>query len=154
MTPLLEKIRVFKRRRKDSDADTAPPPKGERRRKRWTLIGVGLVVTLGLFFWLTSARLLMEPIRIDYGPLDPSFANAMGPITGADFTDGNTVETLVNGDGFFPPMLKAIREAQKTINLETYIWESGYISNLLIDALTERARAGVKVNALVTAWVR
>ena len=113
------------------------------------MIAVGLVVTLGVFFWLTSARLLMEPIRIDYGPLDPSFANAMGPITGADFTDGNTVETLVNGDGFFPPMLKAIREAQKTINLETYIWESGYISNLFIDALTERARAGVKVNALV-----
>ena len=57
--------------------------------------------------------------------------------------------TLVNGDAFFPPMLRAIREAKKTIALETYIWESGYISNLFIDALTERARAGVKVHALV-----
>jgi cardiolipin synthase A/B len=93
--------------------------------------------------------LLTDPIRINYGPLDPSFANAIGPITGADFTEGNAVETLVNGDAFFPPMLRAIREAKKTIALETYIWESGYISNLFIEALTERARAGVKVHALV-----
>lgn len=73
----------------------------------------------------------------------------MGPMTGADFTDGNSVETLVNGDQFFPPMLQAIREAQKTITLETYIWSSGYISNQFIDALSERARAGVKVHALL-----
>lgn len=73
----------------------------------------------------------------------------MGPLTGADFTDGNSVATLVNGDRFFPPMLQAIREAKKTITLETYIWESGHISDLFIDALTERARAGVKVHVLV-----
>jgi cardiolipin synthase len=109
----------------------------------------GAVIVVAIFFWLTSARLLTEPIRIDYGPTDPSFANAMGPITGADFTAGNEVITLVNGDAFFPSMLEAIRKAKKTISLETYIWESGYISNLFIDALTERARAGVKVHALV-----
>jgi cardiolipin synthase len=73
----------------------------------------------------------------------------MGPITGADFTDGNSVHTMVNGDGFFPPMLEAIRAARKTITLETYIWSSGYISNQFIEALSERARAGVKVHALL-----
>jgi cardiolipin synthase len=56
---------------------------------------------------------------------------------------------MVNGDGFFPPMLKAIREAKKSITLESYIWSSGYISNLFIAALSERARAGVKVHVLV-----
>ena len=39
--------------------------------------------------------------------------------------------------------------AQKTITLETYIWSTGYISNQFIDALSERARAGVKVHALL-----
>ena len=51
----------------------------------------------------------------------------MGAMTGADFVEGNTVETLVNGDGIFPPMLKAIREARKTITFENYIWASGSI---------------------------
>jgi cardiolipin synthase len=152
MPPLLEKIRGFKRRRNQASAITPPAPSGNTkpdRRRLWVILVGGLVLGLGAFFWLTSARLLMEPIRIDYGPTDAAFANAIGPITGADFTEGNTVETLVNGDEFFPRMLEAIRGAKKTITLETYIWESGYISNLFIDALTERARAGVKVHALV-----
>jgi cardiolipin synthase len=109
----------------------------------------GIVVLLAGYFWFTSARLLTEPIRVNYGPLDPSFANAMGPMTGADFTDGNDVTVLVNGDAFFPVMLQAIRGATKTITFENYIWSTGYISNLFIEALSERAKAGVKVHALL-----
>jgi len=144
MPPLLEKMRFFRRRH------PAAPERGNRFRP-WFWLGLvgAIAIGLGSFFWLTSARLLSEPIRIDYGPTDVSFGNAMGPLTGADFTAGNSVETLVNGDRFFPPMLQAIREAKKTVSLETYIWESGEISNRFIDALTERARAGVKVHALV-----
>src|ERR1043166_5392121 len=81
--------------------------------------------------------------------MDPSFANAMGSITGAEFTVGNSIRTLVNGDAFFPSMLQAIRGAQHTITFENYIWSTGYISNQFIDALSERARAGVKVHALL-----
>lgn len=150
MPPLLAKLPIFRRRRPQTRPISAPASSGgHHRRNVWLGIVGGAAVIIAIFFWFTSARLLTEPIRIDYGPTDASFANAMGPITGADFTDGNEVETLVNGDGFFPPMLKAIRGAKKTITLETYIWESGYISNLFIDALTERARAGVKVHAIV-----
>src|SRR5688572_1079868 len=138
MASLVEKIRVFNRRRTPPTAPDRPQQPGDRKRRVfWGSIVGGLIVLLGALFWFTSARLLEDPIRIDYGPLDASFRNAMGPITGADFTDGNSIETLVNGDGFFPPMLRAIREAKKTITLETYIWESGYISNLFIEALTE-----------------
>lgn len=119
------------------------------RRWFWGSLAGGIIIVLGAYFWFTSARLLTEPIRINYGPTDLSFANAMGPMTGADFTSGNAIETLVNGDGFFPPMLQAIRDARKTITLETYIWSSGHISNEFIKALSERARAGVKVHALL-----
>ena len=88
-------------------------------------------------------------MRIEFGPSDPAFPAAMGPLLGADFNRGNSVQTLLNGDNFFPPMLKAIREAQKTITLETYIWTSGKISDEFIAALAERARAGVKVHVLL-----
>lgn len=153
MPHLLEKLRSARRQR--LAAKHAPhatsQPQTRRRGKRWFWgsIVAGVIVVLGAYFWFTSARLLTEPIRINYGPTDPSFANAMGPMTGADFTDGNAIETLVNGDRFFPPMLAAIRGAQRTITLETYIWSSGYISNQFINALGERARAGVKVHAIL-----
>ena len=149
MPPLLAKIRIFRRR--GSSPQPAPRQDSPRRNRRWlwgSIIG-GVVVLAAAYFWFTSARLLTEPIRIDYGPTDASFANAMGPMTGADFTDGNAIQELLNGDGFFPPMLRAIRGAQKTITLETYIWSSGFISNEFINALAERARAGVKVHALL-----
>jgi cardiolipin synthase len=45
-------------------------------------------------------------------------------------------------------MLEAIRAAQKSVTLETYIWSSGKISDEFIEALSERARAGVKVHVL------
>ncbi len=149
MPLLLEKLRNLRRRR-----HRARPPVTHvhpRPHTRWFWAGLAgsVVITLAAYFWFTSARLLSDPIRIDYGPTDPSFANAMGPMTGADFTDGNSIQTLVNGDEFFPSMLKAIREAKKTITFENYIWSSGYISNQFIDALTERARAGVRVHALL-----
>lgn len=106
-------------------------------------------MTVAAYFWYVSARIVQEPLRISFGASDPAFAAAMGPLLGADFTSGNNVQTLLNGDGFFPPMLKAIREAKKTITLETYIWTTGKISNEFIDAITERARAGVKVHIIL-----
>lgn len=104
---------------------------------------------LGAYFWYVSARILQEPIRIDFGPDNPAFSAALGPLLGAEFTGGNHAEILINGDVFFPPMLKAIRGAKKTITLETYIWTPGKISDQFIDALTERARNGVKVHVLL-----
>jgi cardiolipin synthase len=138
MAALLEKIRSYRRRR----AGRPPRTQAQRRETRWSwwMIALGVCLVFGGYFWMTSARLLKEPIRLDYGPLDAHFASAMGPLTGAEFTDGNSVQVLVNGDEFFPVMLKAIAQAKHTINLETYIWESGYISNEFIAARCERAR--------------
>ncbi|MDB6165595.1 MAG: cardiolipin synthase, partial [Lacunisphaera sp.] len=114
------------------------------------LIGTGLViVVMALFFWHTSAMMVGKPVELDYGPASPVFANSLGPLLSAEFTIGNKVELLTNGDQFFPVMLAAIASAKKSITLETYIWSSGKISDQFIAALTERAQHGVKVHALV-----
>lgn len=110
---------------------------------------MAVAVVLGLFFWLTSARILQEPIRIDYGPDSPKFTSSLGPLVGAEFTTGNSVQTLVNGENFFPAMLEAVKHAQHTIDLETYIWSPGKISTILTDALVERASHGVRVQVIV-----
>jgi cardiolipin synthase len=74
--------------------------------------------------------------------------NMMGPT----FTRGNRIQALQNGDEIFPSMLEAIRNAKKTINFESYIYVGGKIGDAFIDALSERARAGVKVKMLID-WV-
>lgn len=108
-----------------------------------------VVVVLGGYFWYTSARILKDPITIDYGPADPAFAKALGPLVGAEFMPGNAVELQVNGAEFFPSMLEAIRGAKKTVTLETYIWTPGKVSEDFIFALMDAARAGVRVHVLV-----
>jgi cardiolipin synthase len=64
---------------------------------------------------------------------------------------GNRVEILTNGDRFYPAMLDAIRGARETITMECYIFKRGEIGDRFIEALTERARAGVRVTIVMDA---
>jgi cardiolipin synthase len=61
------------------------------------------------------------------------------------------VEILTNGDRFYPVMLDAIRGARETITMECYIFKSGETGDRFIEALTERARAGVRVTIVMDA---
>ena len=54
-----------------------------------------------------------------------------------------------NGVQIFPAMLEAIRNARETVTFETYIYWSGEIGRKFSEALSERARAGVKVHVML-----
>lgn len=87
-----------------------------------------------------------------YSVADPQFARAMGTLLGPALLPGNRVTALCDGDEIFPAMLGAIGRARHTITFETYIYWSGAIGRAFADALSERARAGVRVHVLVD-WV-
>ena len=107
---------------------------------------------------LLIANLSLGDKKIDkrveslYSVSDPHFQRTIGTMLGAALLPGNRVEALVNGDRFFPAMLAAIRAARESITLETYIYWSGRIGDEFVAALTERARAGVRVHVLLD-WV-
>jgi cardiolipin synthase len=84
-----------------------------------------------------------------YSVRDPQFAQTVGNLLGPPLLPGNTVQTLTNGDQIFPAMLAAIRSARKSITFETYIYWKGEIGQKFADALSERARAGVKTHVLI-----
>ena len=50
-----------------------------------------------------------------------SFLRAAESLTGAPISFGNDAELLINGDQIFPAYLEAIREAEETMNLLTYV---------------------------------
>jgi len=83
---------------------------------------------------------------------DPQFIRELGVLLGPPFVEGNRVETLLNGDQIFPPMLEAIRSARVSITFETYIYWSGDIGREFAEALSERALDGVKVHVLLD-WI-
>lgn len=79
----------------------------------------------------------------------PQFLRSMGNLLGAGLLPGNRVQALQNGVQIFPAMLEAIRGARETITFETYIYWSGEIGRDFSEALSERARAGVKVHVML-----
>ncbi len=87
-----------------------------------------------------------------YGTADPQFRRVMDAILGPALLPGNRVKELLNGAEAFPAMLDAIRGAQHSVTLETYIFWSGSIGHAFAEALSARARAGVRVHVLLD-WI-
>jgi len=90
-------------------------------------------------------------MKHQFGVHDLAFLQTMNALTGASMTPGNRAEILKNGVQIFPSMLAAIRTAQKTINLEFYIFWDGEVGRMFAEALAERARAGVAVKVILDA---
>ena len=107
--------------------------------------------TLVLLNLRAEKKIDVRPTHL-YAVSDQQFLRSMSVLLGPPLIEGNRVDTLLNGDQIFPSMLEAIAGAKQTIDFETYIYWSGEIGKRFAAALSERARAGVKVNVLVD-WV-
>jgi len=65
--------------------------------------------------------------------------------------DGNRITLLENGDQTYPAMLVAIRRAQQTINLSSYIFDADGIGGDFVDHLSDAAARGVAVRVIIDA---
>jgi cardiolipin synthase len=81
----------------------------------------------------------------------PDFIRQLEAMTDTKLQRAGPIEVLANGENFYEAELDAIRNAQSNINLEAYIFHRGQVAKRFIDALTERARAGVQVRVVVDA---
>jgi len=117
----------------------------------WTFV-LTLGATLLVLNFSGGEKQVDEQVRHEYTLHDPQYQRALGVLLGPPITSGNRFEALYNGDRIFAPMLSAIRAATQSISFETYIYWSGDIGRAFADALSERARAGVKVHVLLD-WV-
>lgn len=115
-------------------------------------VTITLIVVLALLNLATGEKPVRKHVEHLYSVADPQFQRTLGVLLGPDILPGNRFEVLVNGDEIFPAMLGAIRRARKTITFESYIYWSGKVGDAFADALTERARAGVKAHVLLD-WV-
>lgn len=115
-----------------------------------TMVVTVICVLLALNLMVGEKKVKKEISHL-YSVDDPSFMKSMGVLLGPSIIGGNKFQALNNGVEIFPSMLEAINSAQKTIDFETYIYWSDDIGRKFSDALSDRARHGVKVHLLVDA---
>ncbi|WLQ62378.1 phospholipase D-like domain-containing protein [Streptomyces glycanivorans] len=70
-------------------------------------------------------------------------------LIGIAATEGNKLVPLRNGDQIFASMLDSIRAAEHTVDMMTFVYWRGDIARDFAEALSERARAGVRVRLLL-----
>jgi cardiolipin synthase A/B len=79
------------------------------------------------------------------------FRRALEGVIGVPASEGNRIDVLRNGDEIFPAMLEAIEEAEHTVDFLTFVYWSGSIGTKFADALSARAKAGVRVRVVLDA---
>lgn len=74
---------------------------------------------------------------------------AIRNVTGRRLLSGNHVEPLVNGDAAYPAMLEAIRKAERSIAMATYIFETTGVGARFVEALGHARERGVEIRVLI-----
>jgi cardiolipin synthase len=116
----------------------------------WTIIGLGFIIWFVLVLFFTP--------RIDYKVSHPTrpdsdeFLHVLQATCQAAIHFDNKVEILTNGAQFYPAMRDAILAAESSVNMEAYIFKKGEAAKMIVEAMVERARAGVEV-LLTLDWV-
>lgn len=120
----------------------------------WVLFLAGTVALFAIFGALFLPDWPSPKYRADFdvAPDSEAFVEGVARLINVPVLQGGSATILQNGDAFYPAMLEAIRAARETISLEVYIFEPDEIGRQFMDALMERARAGVAVRILVDAF--
>jgi cardiolipin synthase len=150
------------------------PPRVRRREsapaRAWRRYRVAALTGAALLGWYAADSLRHRregafgydvATELDVG--SPQFLRAAEALTGAPISHGNEAELLINGDRIFPAMLETIGSAERTLNIETYVYWRGEIAGELAEAVAAKAREGVQCNVILDAlgaarmerkWVR
>lgn len=131
-------------------------------RTEWIAVLIGIVLLPGAPFLSGCTSVIRSlPVLSDedensvahlYSTENPQFLRTLGSLLGPAIVPGNKITTLLNGKEIFPAMLDAIKSAEHSVTLETYIYWDGKIGEEFKHALIERAKAGVKVHTIID-WV-
>lgn len=120
------------------------------------LFDIVALVALGIVAVLLFLVLFEPPLRYEVAPpplsLDSEqFLCLLGALADAQVHRQSAVEVLSGGEVFYPAELDAIRAARRSVHIEAFLFTPGAITDRFIEALTERARAGVRVRLVLDA---
>lgn len=139
-----------------ASAAVAPPMKPRPARRlvpALAAIGVALLISL-LYVIAAPESIDLPPDRFSVPTAVPpdQLGTTLAAHLGAPLVAGNRVDLLLNGDEIFPAMLDAIRGAEGSVNLLTYVYWRGDVAETFARELAAASRRGVRVRVLLDAF--
>lgn len=110
--------------------------------------GVLVLTLLVVVIWSMTREPATELHVRKLGELQTLLPSLVG-LTQSSLEQGNAVEVLQNGDGFFPLVFRDVAAARVSVHVESYIWYDGQLSRQFVQLLAKKAREGVEVRVLV-----
>ena len=110
------------------------------------ILALGTLILAGLFAPGLKYSLATSP---EFAIDTPQFLDELEAMVNSKITRNNSIEVLENGENFYAAELDAILHAQRSVNIEAYIFHKGHVTDDLVKLLTERARAGIRVNLVI-----
>jgi cardiolipin synthase A/B len=127
-------------------------------RRAWQRWGLAASVAAGLVGWYAADSLRHRregafgyDLETELEVTSQDFLRAAEALTGAPISEGNEAELLINGDEIFPAFLDTIRAAERTLNVQTYVYWRGEIAHEVAGEICKRAEAGVACRVLLDA---
>jgi len=113
---------------------------------------VALAVVGVLIFLILFEPGLAYRISAPDEPLDShEFLGLVTAVVDAQLLGKSRVEVLTDGRMFYPSEIAAIGAARHSVHVESFVFRPGRISKRFLEALTERALAGIEVRLIVDA---
>jgi cardiolipin synthase len=119
------------------------------------------IFIIGILSFFTMIVVLFIPVGD--GPDVFTATSEIPPVSGPQFVrllsnsltlpvnTGSPVRILNNGDEFMDSLLKDIDSAQSSINMMTYIWDKGEMSDQIFEHLIPKLKQGVQVRIMLDA---
>jgi len=132
----------------------APPEKREKKLKwglRLAIVALIMQTSLLVIALFGPDLPYLVPAPMSSAIDSEQFIRTLAAVTGSRITSNKPFQVLTNAEQYYPAELAAIKNAKQSVVVECYIFEHGDLGKQFIDAMAERARAGVKVHLVADA---
>lgn len=109
-------------------------------------LALGIAAVLALLLWSRTRR---RTVLFDVPEGDVhTLMHSIAALTWGRVIEGNAVR-IVQDSEFFDELFSAIESAKHHVHLETFLWQNGFVSDRVVEALTSCARRGIETRVLV-----
>jgi cardiolipin synthase len=109
-------------------------------------LALAIAAVFAIILWSRTRR---RTVHFDIPEGDVStIMHSIAALTWGSVIEGNDVR-IVQDSAFFEALFEEIRQATHHVHLETFLWENGFVSDSVVEALTDCARRGIETRVLV-----
>jgi cardiolipin synthase len=110
------------------------------------LLAVAVAGVLAFVLWSRTRR---RNVHFDLPDVAlPDLMHSIAALTWGRVIEGNAVR-IIQDSSFFDELLGDTESARHHVHLETFLWENGFVSDRVEEALCAAARRGIEVRVLV-----